>query len=317
MRILIITNSCIGDAVLTTGVINHFLQQHPTAKFTIAAGHLPAPLFEDLPNLEKLIPIRKERYSKHWFKLWRQCIATKWDIIIDFKHSPTSLLLRTKKRFFQKLGRQSERKTDIPKPVENARFVKLDHVPPLHLWIGEKHHAAAKKILAYSLHKKIIALAPTANWLPKMWPMENFVALAKKLVIEEKFSDAVFLILSAPNEAYLCKPLFDTLPEDRIIDLTNDLPMLTKAACIKQANLFVGNDSGLLHIASACDIPVIGLFGPTTTTAYYPQGEKAIVIKALLNENDMPAMDQTVMRRISVNEIQTALLKFIHGENQC
>ncbi|MDP1574266.1 MAG: glycosyltransferase family 9 protein [Coxiellaceae bacterium] len=309
MRILIIANTYIGDVTLSTGVINYFLKKYPNAKFTIAAGPSTTFLFEDFPNLEKIIPVKKKSYSRHWFELWKKCFSTKWDIIIDFKHSPICLFLRAKK----KICKQKKIRTAETKIEQNSRFADINSTCKPSLWFHKDRTLKARTLLNSHNKKKLIALAPTTNWLPKMWPIENFVELAKQLLAQKEFSDAVFLILAAPHELRFCKPLFDAIPPSHLLDLTIDLPLLTKVACIKQSNLFIGNDSGLLHIASACDIPVIGLFGPTTTTAYYPQGEKAIVIKAPLTENDMPAVDQTVMRRISINEV---LKKTICGVNK-
>src|SRR5262245_4189048 len=59
MKILFITSSRIGDAVLSTGLLNYMAQKWPDAKVTIACGALAASLFEGYPNLERLIPMKK------------------------------------------------------------------------------------------------------------------------------------------------------------------------------------------------------------------------------------------------------------------
>src|SRR6185312_14322010 len=57
MRILFVTATRIGDAVLSTGVLSHLLDRYPGARITIAAGRDAAPLFDDLPGLERIITI--------------------------------------------------------------------------------------------------------------------------------------------------------------------------------------------------------------------------------------------------------------------
>ena len=68
MRILYITATRIGDAVLSTGLLSHLIGLHPEARFTIAAGPAAAPLFEAMPGLERSIAVPKERFGLHWPK---------------------------------------------------------------------------------------------------------------------------------------------------------------------------------------------------------------------------------------------------------
>ena len=306
MNILIITNTRIGDTVLTTGVINHYIKIYPTAKLTIATGFLAAPLFSDCANMKEMIPVVKKPYFGHWFLLWKKCCTTKWDLIIDFKGSFISIFLYSKKRIFRR------KKSDkISKATENAMLAKLNYTPPLHLWINASRFQAIKEKTIMAQGKILITLAPTANWLPKMWPIENFISLTKKLIAEEKFLDAVFLIVSAPNESSLCKPLLDALAPQQFIDLTDHTPLLTKAAFIKQSTIFIGNDSGLMHIASACQTPIIALFGPTDTTAYYPQGENVAILKAPYLRKKTPETDQSIMRKIAVSDVVNAVFSLL------
>ena len=100
MKILFITSTRIGDAVLTTGILSHLVDTYPNAKITIACGPLPAPLFEHVPGLEKLIVLHKQSYSRHWFHLWRQCVSQTWDMVIDLRGTATSYLLLAKKKIY-------------------------------------------------------------------------------------------------------------------------------------------------------------------------------------------------------------------------
>src|SRR5260221_4918083 len=65
MRVLFITATRIGDAVLSTGLLSHLVERHPAARFTIAAGPAAAPLFEAVPRLEPLLLVAKPRPSLH------------------------------------------------------------------------------------------------------------------------------------------------------------------------------------------------------------------------------------------------------------
>ena len=70
MRILFITSSRIGDAVLTTGLLKHLIDKYPTAKFTIACGPAAQRLFDNVPRLDRVISMRKGPMLAHW----RDCL---------------------------------------------------------------------------------------------------------------------------------------------------------------------------------------------------------------------------------------------------
>ena len=70
--ILFITSTRIGDAVLSSGLIRKLADEAPGARFTIVAGPLAAPLFEQVPNLDALIVMEKRTGGGHWWRLWQR-----------------------------------------------------------------------------------------------------------------------------------------------------------------------------------------------------------------------------------------------------
>ena len=74
MRLLFITSTRVGDAVLSTGILNACIQRYPGLVVTVACGVPAAPLFAAMPNLEELIVLEKTSYARHWLTLWaRTC----------------------------------------------------------------------------------------------------------------------------------------------------------------------------------------------------------------------------------------------------
>ena len=70
--ILFITATRIGDAVLSSGLVRRLADEIPNARFTIVAGPAAAPLFADVPNLDRVIVFEKAKNGRHWFDLWRK-----------------------------------------------------------------------------------------------------------------------------------------------------------------------------------------------------------------------------------------------------
>ena len=86
-RILFITATRIGDAVLSSGLLAHLVERHPDASFTIACGAPAAPLFARAPRLDRLIVVRKRPYKAHWLDLWSACAFRKWYLVVDLRAS--------------------------------------------------------------------------------------------------------------------------------------------------------------------------------------------------------------------------------------
>src|SRR5260370_9525556 len=94
VRILVVTAARIGDAVLSTGLVAHLIQRFPGARLTIAAGPVGAALFEAVPGLERLIALRKRRFSLHWLALYARTLGRRWDVVVDLRGSALAWLLR-------------------------------------------------------------------------------------------------------------------------------------------------------------------------------------------------------------------------------
>src|SRR5690606_33124579 len=100
-RILFITSNRLGDAVLSTGLLDHLICTHSGADITVACGPLATSLFEKAPGVSILLLEKKKHYG-HWLKLWRQCALKKWDIIVDLRNSAVSRLLYARKKHIWK-----------------------------------------------------------------------------------------------------------------------------------------------------------------------------------------------------------------------
>ena len=104
--ILFITATRIGDAVLSSGLIKRLADEIPNARFTIVAGPAAAPLFAEVPNLDRLIVFAKAKDGSHWFDLWRQVRNRRWGLVVDLRGSAMARFISTKRRAVQrKVGR--------------------------------------------------------------------------------------------------------------------------------------------------------------------------------------------------------------------
>ncbi len=281
MRILFITSNRIGDAVLSTGLLDHLLRAHPTARFTIACGPVAEGLFTHMPRRDATIVMEKRRFGRHWLPLWWHAVQRRWDLVVDIRASAMGYIVPTRRRAVM-------RKSTGHKTAQLARLLRLDPPPLPVVWTSEADRARAAGLLPEGA--PILALGPTANWTGKVWPPERFAALARAL--HGQMPRVAVFAGPGPFEAGLAAPLLAALPE--AIDLSGRLTLSEAAACLARCALFVGNDSGLMHLAAAAGTATLGLFGPTPATEYGPAGRStAPVISPTKAMADL-AVDQAV-----------------------
>ncbi len=273
--ILFITATRIGDAVLSSGLLHRLAQEVPNARFTIVAGPAAAPLFQDVPGLDQLIVLRKTKGGGHWFRLWQQVRKTHWGLIVDLRGSALSNLLRRKRRAVYRRGGGSP----VHKVIESAAVLQLEADPPApYIFTSAETELAARDLLAGT--GPILALAPSANWVGKTWPLERFSQVAIQLLGDGgPLAGGRLMVLGGPEDVNVVPALRDVLPRGRFIDLVGKVDLLVSYAALKQAALFVGNDSGLMHLAAAAGVPTLGLFGPSDDRLYAPWGPKTRVVR--------------------------------------
>jgi len=284
MAVLFITSTRIGDAVLSTGVLDHILLQHPGARVTVACGPAAAPLFAAVPGLDRIIPMQKRRWSGHWLALWRATIGTRWDVVVDLRGSATSWLLRARERLALKPAAGLRHR--VP---HNADLFGLGDAPPSpKVWTLPSHRAAA------ALHippgGPVLAVGPTANWGGKQWPAASFAALVGALTAPPGILPlARVAVFGAAGERAMAEPLLAAIPAERRIDLVGQVDLLTAHACLERCAFYVGNDSGLMHLAAASGTPTLGLFGPSREQVYAPWGRHTAFVRTDLSYDEILA----------------------------
>ncbi len=268
MRILFITSTRVGDAILSTGLLDYLIGQHPGAKVTVACGGAAATMFEAVPGLERIIVLDKMAFSLHWFRLWALCFGRIWDAVVDLRNSPMYYVLPSKKRW--RIGRAPRVEHRIK---HLANILGLEEQPPVpKLWLSNDIRIRANELIRKGT--PVIAVGPTANWRAKTWRAENFVELIERLTGPKGiFPGWRVAIFGRDDERPSALSLIDAVPEDRRIDLVGHLDLLEAFACLKCCDFYVGNDSGLMHLAAASGIPTLGLFGPSPKELYAPWGE--------------------------------------------
>ena len=270
MKILFVTSNRLGDAVLSTGLLDHLIRTYPRARYTIVCGPVAEDLFARMPNRDRTIVLRKQSWGRHWLPLWAEAATQIWDMVVDIRGSALSWVVPTRQRAVF-------RRIDGPKVAQLGAILGLSPPPLPVAWINEADRDRVAGLLPVS--RPIIVLAPTANWGPKVWPPDRFAATFERLTAS-MISGAVAVVVGGPGatERVMALPLMEALP--KAVDLVGTLSLPEVAALLERSALFIGNDSGLMHLAAAAGAPTIGLFGPTDASTYAPSGRCAAAVVA-------------------------------------
>jgi ADP-heptose:LPS heptosyltransferase len=283
--ILFITATRIGDAVLSSGLIRRLAEEIPNARFTIVAGPAAAPLFAHVPGLDRVIVFEKSKTGGHWFELWRKVRHRKWGLIVDLRGSGISRFLTTRRRAIHRKSPQP-----MHKVLEAARTLRIEDEPAApFIFTNPDVEAYADELTAGK--GPILALAPAANWVGKTWPVERFSQVAMKLLRDHSpIKGGRLMLLGGPGDEPLSRSLRDVAGKS-FIDLAGKADLVTSYACLKRARLFIGNDSGAMHLSAATGCPTIGLFGPSDERLYAPWGEHTRVVRGPRSYEQIRAVD--------------------------
>ncbi len=296
MRLLFITSTRIGDAVLSTGLLKHLLDRHPGARVTIVVGSAAAPLFEAVPGLERTITIKKRPFKGHWLGLWWAVAFRRWDVAVDLRASAITYLLPARRRLV--VGPSDSKRHRVE---ELAGLAGSDPPPSPTIWTAPRHEEAARRLIPDG--KPVLAIGPTANWPGKQWRAERFAELARVLTDPGgALAGGRVAVVAAPHERTQVQPVIDSIPEGRVIELIENADLPTVAACLRRCDLYVGNDSGLMHLAAAAGAPTLGLFGPSQELRYRPWGGHAAYVRTI------EPYEELETRRAPPGEVQESLM---------
>ncbi|WP_396595125.1 glycosyltransferase family 9 protein [Brevundimonas sp. R86498] len=295
-KVLFVTSNRIGDCVISSGILREITRQVPGARITVACGRPPAPFFRSAPGVERVIVLDKKKAAGHWLDLWQQVVGTRWALVIDIRGSALSYLIRADRRVVY--NRRWE--TGLPKVEMVSRLMGSDRPLEPELFIDDQARAEAAAVIDPQLATApgpIIALAPIAHQPGKSWPADRWGELVEMLKAEPRFDGWRFMPVGGPGDRPPATPALEAAGL-RGIDCVGKGDILCSAAAIDRAALFVGNDSGLMHVAAAAGKPTLGLFGPTEWWLYGPRGPRTAIAASNPVRGEFAPIEALTTRRV-------------------
>lgn len=281
MKVLFITLSNIGDAVLTTPALSAILENYKGAQITLIVSPRVADLFKDDPHFAKVIIYRKDASPGKKMALIKSLRSEDFDLLVDFKDTMLPFLLYAKKKtpVFKKAP-------DYIKHMKDRHLWKLRQVltdiaekeyKPLVPVSGEAEKSVAGLLRASGISEKdiIISVAPGARSHTKQWTKEGFLEVSQRCAKEL----GAKVVLVGDQQDLKVSSVIMRDAGGGVADLCGKINLKELAAILKRSRLLITNDSAPMHIAWAVGTPVVVVFGPTDHTKYGPTGKRDVIIR--------------------------------------
>ncbi len=296
-KILVLRYSSLGDVALTNPVLDGLGAQWPNAKIYYATKKQFAPVVENHPAVTQVIPLQGTGFLNFWRHL-SEIKRLKPTLVLDLHDSLRTHLIG--------LFVKNARILVYDKDAIRRRLLvkKLHHEPSLHtiqkylkvleplgikphlkinfdIPISKKNREFFREFLErrrISPSQLVIGLGPGARWNTKRWMPERYAELASRLVEDYR---CLLFWFGSPEEVPLIKSIQARMrgtPLERGLCLAGDFSLEQSIALMGRCDLFVGNDSGLTHLASGRGCRVVVIYGSTTPSlGFEPWGPHSTV----------------------------------------
>ena len=290
-KILLLATLPIGDTLLVEPTVRALRTRYPRATIVALTGSSSAPIWRCMPAIDNVLvlPVGQDWAGPREFLHTLVEIRTgRYDIAIDFT-SPAlkwvSLIGGIHRRTYMKFDRlwwliprrhdrwrathAVEHYYNCARELDLPAWDSFDHTPRLALPDSEQLAAVNfLRIMRTDQVRMLIGIHPGSAGLSalKRWPTYAFASMADQLCEQ---TNAEILLLGGPDERDLAYRISADM-RHAPMDATGRVPLLASFALIAACDLFIGNDSSLLHAAAALGTPYVGVIGPTSPASFRP-----------------------------------------------
>lgn len=273
--IIVTKNRAMGDAVIGLGGLQYARELFPDKKLVYAIPDWICPLFADVDIVaDEVVPVRLKSIGD-WFSMWKTMKNISPELVFEFFQSG-----RTGKFFnlYSKLSKSDyffhNHHPGIQSKIYDQGVIKSNiqrDLDGLYSYWGKDYPKDLSYEPKMTLRREVekenaIILGVVATRKTKMWPLENYVELAKKL--SEKGIKCLIPIAPSELDQDIKKSL-NSLRMDKFADYIE--VSLTKLPYeLSRAKMYIGNDTGMKHICVALGIPTHTFFGPEPPTEWHP-----------------------------------------------
>jgi lipopolysaccharide heptosyltransferase II len=335
-KILLIRLRRIGDVVMTTPSITALKEALPRASLAYVVEEPYSRLVEGNPFLDKVIALPSGQGVFGFLRSVRRVRREKCDVVVDFHGGPRASLLTFFSGADFKVGYDLKYKNfiydiRIPRSRRDGHWhsveghlnlikalgLSLGEPPPL--FLPQPRQEEKERVERFWAENglrgtKVIVLHIGAGNEFRDWGTDNLIELAKMLT---RMAGITIILAGSAEDRHREAEILKN-SRAPLLSLVGKVNLIELKELISQAALFIGPDSGPMHIAAATATPIVALFGPTLPANFAPWRAKSIVIEKDLacrpcKQRSCLTADFRCLRSIEPAEVYEACLKFLQA----
>ncbi|HKY33845.1 MAG TPA: lipopolysaccharide heptosyltransferase II [Candidatus Polarisedimenticolia bacterium] len=291
-RILVRANNWIGDVVMISPALKLLRETYPGARIEVVARPHVAGCFVEHPWVDEVLvhePQGRHRGVRGFLRLGSELRGRRYDLAVLFQKAFGAALMAWLSRAPRRVGYDTDGRsaflTDVVHETPELRRIhhveyflqvaraagcSVDNLPRrVYFHVREESRAFAAGFLEGAGAARFPFLAAFATGAmkgPRAWHAERFAELAGRLASER---GAGILVLGGKGDREGSREVLAAAGA-AAIDAVGTTTVPQMAALLERCRVFVGNDSGPMHVAAALDVPVLALFGPGTPSKTGP-----------------------------------------------
>lgn len=330
-RILLIRLSSLGDVVLTTPAIRAIRAHFPNAYIAMLVAKQSSDILQQNPHLNEIIEFNrsaKDKDTGEMLRIIRILRQRKFALTFDFQRKFRTELLMYFSGASERVGKGklctirvhekgNKHATEHYFDLLHAAGIPAENCQ-LEMFLTKTERTDACYAFEEAGVREMqlkVGLFPGAGWKLREWMPERFASIGDRLV---QHFNAQVIIFGGPKENELVHSVANLMNGPAIL-FAGTLQIRQLAACIEKCDLFLTNDTGPMHIASAVGTPTVALFGPGNHIRFQPLGDLHTIIR-----HDVPCSpckqftdkckDNICMKQITVDEVWDSICQIL---DQC
>lgn len=338
-RRLIISPNWIGDAVMAQPLVQLLHKEDPHSPIDVLAAEWVAPVWRAMREIDTVIetPLKHGKLQLgHRWKFARQLRRRGYHAAYVLPNTLKFALIPWLAGITHRVGYRGESRYGLinrmhhddraaPRPMVSFyaalakapahTFAHPDQLPRPRLHMADDVREKALSEIGVTFGKPMIAFAPGAEFgSAKRWPTTHFAQLAH--IVRDAYPESEIVLLGSAKDHDVCEEIAAQV--GTVKNLAGVTTLQQALAVIATADAVVSNDSGLLHIASALNRPVIGLYGPTDPDHAPPFSDVAKAISLRLScspckQRECPLKHQNCMRQLEAQMVWDPLREMLAG----
>ncbi len=281
-RFLVLRGGAIGDFIATLPVLQALRAQWPDVQIEIWGYPHIAELAVATGLAQSVVSLDRAEMSRFFvpepsFTDAQVAAVRSFDLVFNYLHDPvgqvrSNLLLAGAKQVLSgsPIIKRGHAVSFLLEPLQALAIYETEIAPALD-FPAELRERGRERLRALGLKGKPVAVHPGSGSPLKNWPIERYVEIIRRL--RGKGLEAVGIIgeADAAEAAVLAREFPD-------LALLSGLTLVELGAVLAECRLYLGNDSGITHLAAAAGLPVVALFGPSDADQWGPRGRGRVRI---------------------------------------